>query len=82
MLACMVIKLGDHVHATTLFNRNARPQVQQRLGLPHPMVGFNVRLPIPTGVLPAQVLDLIQVYGGPDAHQLSGPFSKELLKPR
>lgn len=82
MPACIAIRLGEHTHIVTAYDRAARPQVQSRLGLPHPMYGFKIRMPIPPGVKPVQVLELLQVYGGKDARQLHGPFSKELLKPR
>lgn len=82
MPACIAIRLGEHTHIATAYDRAARPQVQSRLGLPHPMFGFKIRMPIPPGIKPVDVLELLQVYGGTDARQLHGPFSKDLLKPR
>ena len=76
------IQVGDNMSIHSAFDRIARPAIQERLGLPHAMYGFKIRQPIPPGVNPQEVLQLLRVFGGNDTSQLNGPFSMEALKPR
>ena len=76
------VQLGDSRTEVNSFVREPRPQVQQRLNLPHAMYGFRILLPMPAGVQPAQVRDLVQVRGGKDAASLSPPFRTDPIKPK
>jgi SAM-dependent methyltransferase len=82
MPALIEVQLGDSRTEVTSFVREPRPQVQQRLNLPHAMYGFRILLPMPAGIQPAQVRDLVQVRGGKDAASLSPPFRTDPIKPK
>ncbi len=82
MPAVIEIQVGDSRTAVTSFVREVRPQVQSRLKLPHPLYGFRICLPMPPGVQPAQVRDLVQVRGGNDVDSLSQPFLADPIRPK
>ena len=81
MPAVLEVQVGDSRTAVTSFVREARPQVQSRLKLPHPLYGFRICLPMPAGVQPARVRELVQVRGGNDANSLSPPFRADPIRP-
>ncbi len=74
------IKVGEHMTVYSRFDRVARPTVKERLGLPHVMYGFKIRQAIPPGVNPKDAPYQLQVFGGNDESELSGPFSMDALK--
>lgn len=74
------VQVGDSRTVLTGFAREARPAVQARLNLPHALYGFRICLPIPAGVPPAQVRDLVQVRGGNDVNSLSPPFRADQIR--
>lgn len=80
MPAVIEVQVGDSRTLVTAFDRVARPQVQSRLNLPHPMYGFRIRLPVPAGVAATQVRELLQVRGGASPERLSQPFRTDPIK--
>lgn len=81
MPAVIEVQVGDSRTVVTTFQREPRPQVQSRLKLPHAQYGFRICLPMPPGVEPARVRELVQVRGGSDVNSLSPPFRTDPIRP-
>ncbi|HEY0662670.1 MAG TPA: methyltransferase domain-containing protein [Lysobacter sp.] len=69
---CFGIRLGGQFHTVSTFERQARPDVQQHLRLPHSLFGYRVSLPVPAGSNMEKLLESLEVRAG-DAENRLGP---------
>lgn len=60
----VMVRLGGHLLEGAPLERQTRPDVQQHLALAHSLVGFVVRVPIPSSDSGSHALSSVAVYAG------------------
>lgn len=74
---CLLVNFAHEQSLHKFYQACPRPDVQKRLQLPHPMFGFRLECPAPAGITADDLPRLareVQVFGGLDAEQLTGPY--------
>jgi len=71
----LAIKLDKRVHHISAFERQARPDVQQHLGLPHSLFGYRLSLPVASGSDADKLLKTLEVRAGDAENRLGPPLS-------